>query len=687
MSHSSPSQCAYRYNPPDDVTPDPRVDVDRPDHKQCPHDAVDAEAQRCLFHHGQNEYPSDRFTDQFLHILDNTEVAPVFAGGRLPGLELQEQTITTPSQAPLDLRGTVIDGDLDLTNATINVPLLLDGAAITGSLRADGAEFQAPVTLAGADISGRVHAHDATIDGGLVANDLNAGYVDGRHLHIDGSLIFEQASFASNLLLAHATIGGDLALNDATFDWSIDSTAATIAGDVAATAMTVDADCDFVAAQIEGEVALRKAKIDGDTDWSHASVEGDLRAPDCTFGGVASFDDVAVGGEALVFNGTTFGAKADFATMDLTNSRISFTDARFEEEVWFTHATIGEVATFDGATFVGMAHLRDAVFQDDLSLRNTRGTEQFFLHGSTIGGECDCTGAHFDHFQFSATVEGKTDFSHARFDEKAIFNSSTFGDRVWFDDASFAGFVDFSDTRFTGKTTFESTEFLVNPTFEDTRFAIDPDLSAADFSLAEAIDFEDRRSQMILAHPKSLQYKGATISLDSVTDDLSIPPAVSHLVKDNLDNTQSVVDALSEFDQRSWHEFCHQSLRTARTAVAHLPDPDSAVLVFGLSINEQGHGSDLLAKAIVAGVYCRTDDEVVFGHLTPDLDDIEYLLPIPASEDAFESGAAVATPTELHKAAFRSETFRAVMLRQQSTDEPSVNRMVLPVLVGVSKVS
>jgi hypothetical protein len=86
-------------------------------------------------------------------------------------------------------------------------------------------------------------------------------------------------------------------------------------------------------------------------------------------------------------------------------------------------------------------------------------------------------------------------------------------------------------------------------------------------------------------------------------------------------------------------------------------------------------------------VYCRTDDEIVFGHLTPDLDDIEYLLPIPANDDAFESGAAVATPTELHKAALRSETFRIAMLKQQSTDGPPVHQMVLPMLVGAGEVA
>lgn len=687
MSQSSPTQCTYTYDPPDNIAPDLRVDVPRPTHSQCPHEAVDAETQRCLFHQGESEYPSGRFTDHFLQTITESDLPPVLAGGHLPGLKLQDQTLSTPTNDPIDLRGAIIDGDLDLTNATIETPLLLDGAAITGALRAAGAVFQAPISIAGADIRGGIHAHDATVSGGLIANDLNAGYVDCRRLSVQGPLILHQASFASNLILAHATIDGDFVLDDAAFNWSLDCTATSITGDFGGAAMTVDADCDFVAAHIEGGVELRKVRIGGDADWSHATVGGELRAPDCTFEGEAIFENVAVGGEVLVFDGSTFTETADFATMDLTQSRISFANAQFDDEVWFTHTTIGEVATFDGATFTGMSHLRDAEFKDDLVLRNTRGTGQFFLHGSTVDGECDCTNAHFDHFQFSATVHGQTDFSHARFDEKAIFNSSTFGDRVWFDGASFAGNADFSDARFTGKTTFVDTEFLVDPTFEDTRFAIDPDLSVADFSLADAIDFDDRRSQMILAHPDTLQNEGAMMPIDLLMEDVSIPADVTHLVKDQYTNTKLIVRALSEFDKRSWYDFCRQPLRTARTAVAHLPDPDTTVLVFGLTIDERKHGSGLLADAIVAGVYCRADDQIRFGYLNPDLSDVQYLLPIPASDDAFESGAAVATATELRTAALRSETFRAAMLGQQSTEVPTMNRWILPVLVGVGEVS
>lgn len=686
MSSSLP-QCTYTYDPPGETTPDDRIDVQRPSFKQCPHDTVDPDSQRCIFHHGEHEYPSGRFTEQFLHRLNDPESPTIFAGGRLSGLELDNQTVTTPNQEPIDLRGVVIDGDIDLTNSTIEVPILLDGAAIKGDFLAENAEFRAPVSLIDTDLSGRLHAYNATIEGGLDAHKMNAGYVDGRSLKVDGSVVFAQASFASNLLFAHASVDGDFAIEDASFDWSIDITAATIGRDFRATDATVDANLDVVATEIAGDIEIRKLAVSGDTDWSHAVVGGNLIASDCAFDGEVSFDNVAINGEAMVFDGTVFTAKANFATMSLLDSRVSFSEVTFEDEVWFTHTTIGGYTNFSGATFNGMSHLRDAVFKDDLSLRNVRSTGQFFLHGTTVEGDFDSTDAHFDHYQFSATVQGTADFSRARFDEKAIFKSSTFEDRVWFDDVSFAGHPDFSDTRFTEKTTFDGTVFLVDPTFEETRFAIEPDMTVADFSVADAVDFEDRRSQMILDHPESLQHDGAVLPLESITGDIAIPNAATHLIEDEFEKTKRVAKALTKFDRQAWYALVESPLRTARTATTRLPNQDPGVIVLALTVTSHTHGPDTIDEVLLAGVYCRTDEEVVFGHLDPALLSTDYLVPIPTDDDAFESGAEVATATELHKAAVKNETLRAALLGKHQTEDSYINQMIVPVLVGAGKLA
>ena len=687
MSGGTSNRCTYTYSPPQDLTGDDRVAVSRPEHEQCPHTAVDTETSRCIYHHGESDYPSERFTKRFIDTLEQADTLSTFAGGQLPGLTLREQTITTATGAPVDLRGAVIDGDLDLTDATVEVPLLLDGAAITGSLRIENAEFHAPISLINADVNGRIHGHEASVAGGIDATGMDAGYVDLRAIEVDGAVLFAQTTFASNLIVANAAINGDVSTADAAFDWSFDATAATIDGDFTLTGVSVDADLDVVAANIEGTAELRKGTVSGETDWSHTTIGGDFIASDAQFGADAIFDDLSIDGEAVVFNRAKFGGTADFATCTILESRIAFTDATFTDEVWFTHTTIGGLADFGGAVFEGMSHLRDAVFEDDLVLQDIETTGQFFLHNSVIKGEFDCTDSSFEHFQFSATVEGKADFSRAAFIEKAIFKSSTFGDRAWFDNASFAGHADFSDTRFTGKTTFDGTEFLVDPTFTDTRFAIDPDFSAAEFPFADTIDFDDRRSQMILVHPDSLQNNGTEVPLDTVTGNVTLPANAAHLVNVETTKPKQVAKAIAEHDRSDWHTITEEPLRTARTAVAELPATENAVMIFGLRTDDTATtASEFLTDVLLAGVYTKHDGSIVFAHLDPDFFETDYLLPIPASDDAFESGAAVATASELQKAAVRNEMLRATILDKQEETGGGIYGMLAPLLVGAGTI-
>ena len=686
MTESSPAQCKYSYEPPNDLVIDDDVGLPEIEYSGCPHESIDSEESRCLFHLTETEYPSERFTDRFRETLTDETVAPTFAGGNLETIDLAGETVTTHSGAPIDLRGTLIDGDLILTGATIEVPLLLNRAAITGSLEADDATFQSIVSVAGADIDGWMSFHSATIEGPLVGTAMNAGYVDARDLTVNDGLYFPGTSFASNLLMARATINDDLLLTDATFNWSIDATNLSVAGDFVATDVSIDAGLDCIAADIDGDVELRNLDVGEDTDWSHAAISGGLTATDASFSDEVSFKDVSVGGDSLRFDGAHFAGKADFGTLRVPDGSISYTEATFEDEVWFTHAAINGMSDFSQAKFSGMAHLRDASFEENLKLRSAEATGQFFLHGSTIAGEYDCTDASFEHFQFSATVEGKADFSNAEFLEKGIFKSSTFEDRVWFNGVSFAGHPDFSDTRFTGKVTFDEAEFLVDPTFEDTRFAVDPDLSAANYPLAEDIDLADRRERMILAHPDTLKREGESFPVDTLSGEFSIPAATTHLVDNDPVLTKGISKSLNEFESPDWDNTVEEPLRTARTAVARLSNQDEATLVFGLNLQPEGPPSiDWIEEVMLAGVYTQEDEDIVFGHLNTGFIEADYLVPIPASDDAFDSGAAVATSTELHKAALRNEMYRAALLSEQEDKSQMIHKPLIPLLVGAGK--
>ena len=684
------TQCSYEYEHLLDADSDSRVDVPRPAPSHCPHPAFDAETEQCLFHLMDEDYPAGEATEAFRDALDDENRRPTFAGAYVPGLELAGEVITTPDQQPLDLRGAIIDGEIDLTGATIEIPVLLDGASVTGDFIAEDATFEAPVSLVGTVVRGGMHWQAAEVAGGVVANELDAGYLDWRSVNIDGPLVFDSSAFASSLKLARSDVSGGLSLAEATFEWHIDATMLTVGGEISASGLTVDGDIDFVGTQVDGDTDMRKLSVGGDAEWDHTSVGGELLASDCSIDGEAGFDDVQVRGGACVFDGAEFGGKADFASIAVSDGRFSATDAVFQGEVWFTHAVIEGTTDLARAVFEGPTHLRDAEFRGDLSLRGVEGNGQTWLAGSTITDRFDCSGAQFDYFQFTATVNGDAGFEQTEFVDKVVFTSSTFHGRVWFDEASFAGSPDFSKARFTDQVSFDSTEFLVEPSFEEARFASGPDFSVAEFPTGVDVDPEDRerRWQLVLVHPESLVNDGLELPAEELTGDFVVPAALSHLVNDQFARTKAVNVALSELKRDRWADLVDDPLRTARTAVTRLDEPEMMTLVFGVEVDPDGNiGTEFFQNVVVAGVYERRGGSVESGHLHPDLSAVDYLIPIPANDEAFDAGAAVATRAELRKALLRHERLRLAQLGQGGDDEERIHNAVVPVLVAAGHTS
>jgi hypothetical protein len=193
----------------------------------------------------------------------------------------------------------------------------------------------------------------------------------------------------------------------------------------------------------------------------------------------------------------------------------------------------------------------------------------------------------------------------------------------------------------------------------------------------------ERREQMILVHPESLSHTGGTLPDTVLAGDVSIPAGAAPLLESEVKTTRRVAAALASYDQRSWHDLVGDAIRTARTAVVELEsDDDDTTLVFGLRFNNEATGVDeFIASISTVAVYCHTDSEIRFGHLDPTGVTAEYLVTIPAADDAFESGAAVATTSELQVAAVRHETFRSALLSKQGA-APPIEQHILPVLAG-----
>jgi uncharacterized protein YjbI with pentapeptide repeats len=685
MALAEENQCTYEYEHLTDVDPSPLVDIIRPVAARCPHAVANVNRTKCLFHFIDDTYPVSDATEAFLGALNDKTRSPTFTGAYVPGLALTDEVLSVSMQHPLDLRGAIIDGDLDLTGATINIPILLDGATVRGDILAKDATFEAPVSLAGTVVSGGIYLQAASIDGGVVANELDARYLDWRGITIDGPLVFDSSIFTSSLKLARGEVSGTVSFIEATVDWHIDATGLSVGGDILAGRLTVDGDLDFVGTHIDGKLDIRKSTVGGEAAWDHASIGGNVHVNECSVGGDAGFDDMQVHGGACTLDNAEFTGKADFASLAVSNGQFSATNAVFRDEVWFTHAVIEESADLSGAVFEGQTHLRDAEFRGDLYLNRAKGSGQTWMAGSTIHGAFECTAAQFGYFQFSATVHGNADFEQTNFTDKAVFTATTCHGRVWFDEALFAGVPDFSKARFTGHTSFDGTVFLVEPTFDEARFAADPDFKTAEFPTDLTVDPADRERQwqLVLVHPDSLINDGLEVPLKALSGDFSIPASVHHLIEDKIDRTKAVNLALSDMTQDRWSDLVDRSLRTARTAVTRLENTKSITLVFGVEINAQGElGVNFLQHVTIVGAYEQRPGSVTFGHLDPALKSNDYLIPVPADDAAFDSGAAVATRAELQQAMLRHERLRLAQLGKPKSQEPRIHKAVVPVLVA-----
>lgn len=687
-------QCSYEYEHLIETEPDHVVTTSRPPEiVQCPHTVPATDVETCLFHGIDEEYPREKATQSFLTALKEGPAPNCFAGAYLPGLDLAGETITTPNERPLDLRGAIIDGVIDLTDARVTVPIILDGATIMGQINAENASFEAPISLVDTALQKGLHWQGATINGGIVANNVDAQYVDWRDITVEGPVTFKNGSFASSLKLARSEIDGPFVLSGSTFDWHIDATMLSINDDIDATGMVVDENVDLVGVSAAGTLDFENARVGGDLDCDHMAVGEELRANDLTVGGNGQFEDLRVRGGSVTLDGINIGGKADFASMAVPDGCFSATEAVFDDEIWFTHAEIGGIADFSNATLNGPGHLRDAHFKSDLRYQNVDDTETTtWMAGSTIEGNIDCTATAFEYLQFSATVEGDADFTKTEYNNRALFSSSTFRGQVWFDNALFTGTPDFSKSQFTDEVSFEDAEFMVEPTFEDARFATDPALEEASFLTNISASVEDRYRQweLVLVHPESLENTGISVPLTAADSDFSVSIALTHLAEEVPKKTKAVIDILGNIETQEWSTVIDTALQTARTAVTQIDDATTGWIVFGFELADSGtNPADVLNSAEVGGVYEREGDSFTFTHLTSDLGDLDYLVPVPVTDAAFEAGAGVATSSEVRKAMIRHERFRLRELleeRSPETQTSGVHRAVVPVLVGSGEI-
>ncbi|MWV40569.1 pentapeptide repeat-containing protein [Natrialba sp. INN-245] len=643
---------------------------------------MSSDDDRCLFHTTEGQYPPSTITNTFLEAVSESDQEAIFAGGRLESLDLSETVLETPDDKPIDLRGATIDGDLDLSNATIKVPLLLGNAAITGTLDACGAQFECVIDLSATKVGRQMLFSHAQFDNGIVANGLDAGFVDARDLSVEGPAVFDEASFSANVRFARSAFDGELSCERVEWRLLADFVMITAADDVSFADSTIGGEFRLTGASFDRDLTLSGIEVGGDVSCCHAAVTGSLHAPQATFGDDVDFDDFRHRGVDASFDQSTFEGYTSFSFANFGDS-LSFRDSTFEDEVWFTYGDFEGTVDFKGARFEGLTHLRDATFGSDVVVRNTCSTSQLFFHGSTIDGDVDAREATIDHFQFGAELGGDADFRSVRFDGQAVFRRTEFGGTARFDSASFAGEPDFTGCQFLSEVSFDETEFLVSPSFDDVRFAIEPDLDVADLSRSVEAD----EGPLIVARPEELDNVGTTVPLDALSGDIVIPAQAARLIEPNVARTKALATALESIDHETWYGLFHHSIKLARTAAIEVDtDETAAVYVFGLGIDGDAEKPETLLEEmslIAAYTLSEGDSQIEFAHLDPGFERFDHLVAVSGRADALESDVSVAAHTE-----FRIAILRRLMVQiarhEQHEEENTLQTDSLPAVVGIS---
>ncbi|SFT09050.1 pentapeptide repeat-containing protein [Halostagnicola kamekurae] len=676
------THCSYQYRSLSETAPAAvgPLPVAEPDY--CPHPPLSSDYDRCLFHTAEGEYPPNTIAETFLEAVSKPDQVATFAGGRIGSIDLSGTVLETPDGEPIDLRGATIDGDLDLSNATIKVPLLLGNAAITGTLDARGTRFEGIVDLAGAKIGRQTLVSHAQFDDGIVANGLDAGFVDARNLTVDGPAVFDEASFSANARFARSAFHGELSCDRTEWRLLADFAMISVTDETSFADSTVGGEFRLTGASLEQDLTLSGIEIDSDVRCCHAVVSGELNAPQVTFAGKVDFDDFRHHGVIASFDQSTFEGYTSFSFATFANS-LSFTDCTFKDEVWFTYGHFDGIIDFDSAQFEDLTHLRDATFGGDVVVRNACSTSQLFFHGSTIQGDVDAREATIDHFQFGAELAGDADFRSVQFDAQAVFRGTEFGGATRFDAASFAGEADFTDCQFLSNVSFDGTEFLVSPTFEDTRFVVEPDLDTADFSRT----VEGDEGPLIVARLEELDNTGTTVPIDALSGDIVIPAQAARLLEPNITRTKALVTALKSIDRETWYGLFNHSIKLARTAAVEAePVETNCRFVFGLAINDDAETPEALleeTELIAAYTITEIDSQIEFSHLDPGLDRFDHLVGVPGSDDALKSNVTVATHTEFRNAILRrlmGQIARYEHHEEKNTLQPDS----LPAVIGIS---
>lgn len=141
-------------------------------------------------------------------------------------------------------------------------------------------------------------------------------------------------------------------------------------------------------------------------------------------------------------------------------------------------------------THISPLDLRDATFEGDVLLNDSRICRPLKLNGADINGTLDCSQTTFEReFLLSdATIQGDTTFEFTEFKSWCEVSLTEFEQAANFNGAVLTRGIDASETTFTGRADFVNTNFEELANFREATFAAYANFSGPEFHLDARFD-------------------------------------------------------------------------------------------------------------------------------------------------------------------------------------------------------
>lgn len=655
---------------------------------ECPHPVY--QDGRCIFHSPPDQRESSVVRESLVECLTDESAVPEFRGAQFEELRLSETTIDRSDGATIDFSYAIVEGETDLSEATINADICFESATLRDEFDLSSVSLSGELDCRNAKFGDRIFLDDATFGGTVSFDHVESGFLSANGATFEADATFAYSSWTANASFATSVFEADLNLERSTFRRKLDLTRIGVDGTTTLGETTVGGETLLNAGQLRDGLVLRRGQFGDDVNLTHVSVSGDLVGDRATFEGVlalesGTYTDGCVSFEATQFEG---GVHASEATFD---GHLNCHRAVFGDTVWFVLADIAGSADFRGTTFHAGSpgaqsgvHFREVTYGGPALYSDAKFEDQSFFFNAEFESDGDFTDTTFRHFQFGATVAGETTFTGAEFNARAIFANSVFEGPALFNSATFEYSADFSGAVFESDADFYRTTFVRELDFDEAEFDREP--------IARNVDLR-------LEPEEQLRHTGESFDLDGEADaktlELEFDNDHSDLAEDNPIRALNAKIDLHQMANRRASALLSDPLDLMQAAADHLPDEEAYYLI-GVHLSKEaskkhdtaGHEDEfptIVTDAMLFAVLTIEDNRrLSIAHMANDLERINYVIPVQPEQypKIFQPGVDELTGGQLRAVLVATLDRRVKFMIED--EQRYVNEVLRPIFLGMS---